>query len=49
MIKMEEYIKMKKLSDRIYEFIDKYAGVKPDWDKQYDDDDDDKFTSLDAS
>ena len=48
MKKMEEYIEMKKLSDRIYRFIDKYAGVRPDWDEQYDDEDD-KFTSPDAS
>jgi hypothetical protein len=37
-----------KLSDRIYKFIDKYAGIKPDFDPEYDDEDD-KFTSPDAS
>ena len=48
MKKMEEFIEMKKLVDRIYQFIDKYAGIRPDWDAQYDDEDD-KFTSPDAS
>ena len=48
MKKMEEFIEMKKLSDRIYQFIEKYAGIRPDWDSQYDDEDD-KFTSPDAS
>jgi hypothetical protein len=37
MKKMEEFIEMKKLVDRIYQFIDKYAGIRPDWDAQYDD------------
>ena len=29
MKKMKEFIQMKELSDRIYHFIDKYAGIKP--------------------
>ena len=37
---------LKKLADRIYKFLDAYAGVRPDWDGQ---DPDDKFTSPDAS
>ena len=39
---------MKELSERIYKFIETYAGVRPDWDAEYDDEDD-KFTSPDAS
>lgn len=37
-----------KLAERIYKFIDKYAAIKPDWNKEYDDEDD-KFTSPDAA
>lgn len=36
------------LAQRIYKFLDEYACIRPDWDSQYDDDDD-KFTSPDAS
>lgn len=36
------------LVDRIYLFIDKYAGIRPDYDPEYDDEED-KFTSPDAS
>ena len=48
-----EYIKeskedWKELSDRIYTFIDNYAGINPNWDPEFDDEDD-KFTSPDAS
>lgn len=39
---------MKELAERIYKFLETYAGVKPDWDSEYDDEDD-KFTSPDAS
>ncbi len=39
---------MKKLSKRIYAFLDKYAGVRPDWNNQTDDEDD-KYTSPDAT
>ena len=31
MKKMKEFIEMKKLANRIYQFIDKYAGIRPDW------------------
>ena len=37
---------MKELSERIYKFIDKYAGIRPDWDGESEDE---KFTSPDAS
>lgn len=36
------------LPDRIYKFLDKYAGIKPDFDPEYDDEED-KYTSPDAS
>lgn len=39
---------MKELAQRIYKFLDTYAGVRPDWDSKRDDEDD-KFTSPDAS
>lgn len=39
---------LKDLSNRIYLFLDKYAGIRPDWDPKYDDDED-KYTSPDAS
>jgi len=39
---------MKELANRIYKFLEQYAGVRPDWDAQYDDEDE-KFTSPDAS
>lgn len=41
-------MEMKKLADRIYQFIGKYAKVRPDWDAEYDGEDE-KFTSPDAS
>ena len=51
-IRCYKYVKTKfiqmKLEERIYKFLDQYAGVRPDWDAQYDDEDD-KFTSPDAS
>lgn len=37
---------MKKLAERIYRFIKQYAGIRPDWDGESEDD---KFTSPDAS
>lgn len=39
---------MKELSKRIYSFLEKYAAVRPDWDSEYDDEDE-KYTSPDAS
>lgn len=39
---------MKELAERIYKFLDTYAGIKPDWDSKYDEEED-KFTSPDAS
>jgi len=36
------------LAKRIIAFLDKYAGIRPDWDEQFDDEED-KFTSPDAS
>lgn len=39
---------MKELSKRIYKFLDKFAGIRPDYDPEYDDEED-KFTSPDAS
>lgn len=39
---------MKELAEKVYAFLNKYAGIKPDWDILYDDEDD-KFTSPDAS
>jgi hypothetical protein len=39
---------MKELAERIHCFIETYACVRPDWDAKYDDEDD-KFTSPDAS
>lgn len=38
----------KVLSDIIYDFLDKYAAIKPDWDADYDDEEE-KYTSPDAS
>lgn len=35
-----------KLAERIYKFLDKYAGIRPDWNEE---DEDEKFTSPDAS
>lgn len=46
-INSQQY-EMKALAERIYKFLDEYAGIRPDWDSDYDDDDD-KFTSPDAS
>lgn len=37
---------MKELSERIYKFIDKYAGIKPDWCEI--EGIDEKYTSPDA-
>ncbi len=37
---------MKELAKRIHAFIDKYAGISPNWDGESEDD---KFTSPDAS
>ncbi len=39
---------MKELADKIYNFLNKYAGIRPNWNPEYDDEDD-KFTSPDAS
>jgi hypothetical protein len=39
---------MKELAERIYKFLNKYAGIRPDWDPEFDDEDD-KYTSPDAS
>ncbi len=39
---------MKQLAERIYAFLEKYAGIRPDWDSEHDDEDD-KYTSPDAS
>jgi len=36
------------LAERIQRFLNQYAGIKPDWDPKHDDEDD-KFTSPDAS
>ena len=36
------------LAIRIYKFLDKYAGIRPDWDPEIDDTND-KYTSPDAS
>lgn len=36
------------LSQRIDKFIEEYAGIRPDYDPDYDDDDE-KYTSPDAS
>jgi hypothetical protein len=46
MEKVDKYIHMKQLSERIYKFIEKYASIRPDYDPEYDDD---KYTSPDAS
>lgn len=40
--------KLKELADRIYKFIDTYAGIRPDWDEQYDLVEE-KYTLPDAS
>lgn len=45
---MEEHIKMNKLAERIYKFIDQYVGIRPDWNVK-NDNEHDKFTSPDAS
>lgn len=39
---------MKNLSSRIYKFLDKYAAISPNWDEEYDLDEE-KYTSPDAS
>lgn len=39
---------MKELVERIYKFIEAYAGVRLDWNVEYDDEDE-KFTSSDVS
>lgn len=39
---------MKELADRIYKFLNQYAGIRPDWDAKLDNEND-KFTSPDAS
>ena len=39
---------MKELAKRIYKFLDKYAGLRPDWNFEFDDEED-KYTSPDAS
>jgi len=39
---------MKKLAERIYIFLDKYAGIRPDYDPKLDDEYD-KYTSPDAA
>ena len=39
---------MKKLAERIYLFLEEYAATRPDWDEEFDDDDE-KYTSPDAS
>lgn len=44
----QESTEMKQLADRIYTFLSKYAGIKPDFDNKYDSDED-KYTSPDAS
>lgn len=36
------------IAQRIYLFIKTYAAIRPDWDAEYDDEED-KFTSPDAS
>lgn len=36
------------LSKRIYNFLNRYAEVRPDWNKE-EDDEDEKYTSPDAS
>jgi hypothetical protein len=40
--------KMEELSKRIYSFLDKYAGIRPDF-NPYIDEDYEKYTSPDAS
>lgn len=39
---------MKQLAKRIYSFLEKYAGIRPDFDPQYEEDYE-KYTSPDAS
>lgn len=36
------------LVERIYKFLDQYAGIRPDWDAEFDEEDE-KYTSPDAS
>lgn len=45
--KIERFSSYKKLAQRIYNFLDKYAGVRPDFDPELGDDE--KYTSPDAS
>jgi hypothetical protein len=44
----QEYFKMSELSKDILAFVDKYAGISPNWDPEFDDEDE-KYTSPDAS
>ena len=39
---------LKELAERIYKFLDKYAGIRPDWNPETDDADE-KYTSPDAA
>lgn len=39
---------MKELAQKIYIFLDKYAGIRPDFEPEYEDDED-KYASPDAS
>lgn len=39
---------METLAEKIYKFLNTYAGIKPNWDSQRDDEND-KYTSPDAS
>ena len=39
---------MKELATRIYTFLEKYAKIRPDFDQEFDDDNE-KYTSPDAS
>lgn len=39
---------MKNLSSRIYNFLNKYAAISPNWDAEYDADEE-KYTCPDAS
>lgn len=44
----QENNEMHMLANRIYKFLDKYAGIKADYDPEYDSDDE-KYSSPDAA
>ena len=43
-----QIVKNERLAKRIYKFLDKFAGIKPNWNPEADEDDS-KYTSPDAS